>query len=162
MKGYLGMKKALCLLISLFLLGCSGQEKSGEQTQDTPAEQVSLEFRVADDEPAEGLIESVFAITGETFYLHAEPMFDESGIDSAYLMRGGENPLIGIILNKDAAESFEKVTGENVGKRTAILVNGKLVSVPKIRAAIPGGRAMLTSGSDLEETKRIIKSLNKK
>lgn len=160
------MKKAISLLIILLLAACSGQDKNGDQAKapdnNDPGTRVSLEFRIAEDQPGEGLIESVFAESGETFYLHAQPIFNEAAVDSAYLLRGGASPLIGIIINKEAAARFEKITGENIGKRAAILVDGKIVSIPMIRAAIPGGRAMLNGDFSQEETERILKSLNKK
>ncbi len=48
--------------------------------------------------------------------------------------------------NSRGAAVFERVTGENVGKRMAIVLDGKVYSAPNIRERIGGGRASI-SGS---------------
>jgi len=48
--------------------------------------------------------------------------------------------------NSRGAAIFERVTGENVGRRLAIVLDGKVYSAPNIRERISGGRASI-SGS---------------
>ena len=48
--------------------------------------------------------------------------------------------------NARGARIFERVTGENVGKRMAIVLDGKVYSAPSIRERIGGGKASI-SGS---------------
>lgn len=45
------------------------------------------------------------------------------------------------------AEVFSEVTGANVGKRFAIVLDGKIRSAPNIHERIPGGRASISMGS---------------
>jgi preprotein translocase subunit SecD len=46
------------------------------------------------------------------------------------------NPAVSFTLNPDGARRFEKVTGENIGKPLAIILDGKIQSAPNIHARI--------------------------
>jgi preprotein translocase subunit SecD len=46
------------------------------------------------------------------------------------------NPAVSFSLNSDGARRFEKVTGENVGKRLAIVLDNRVQSAPNINARI--------------------------
>ena len=46
--------------------------------------------------------------------------------------------------NARGARIFERVTGENVGKRMAIVLDGKVYSAPSIRERIGGGKASIS------------------
>ena len=48
--------------------------------------------------------------------------------------------------NSRGAAIFERITGENAGKRLAIVLDGKVYSAPNIRERIAGGRASITGG----------------
>ena len=47
------------------------------------------------------------------------------------------------------------VSQENIGKPLAIVVDGTLVSAPVIKAAIPGGVAVIVGSFTQEEAERI-------
>ncbi len=46
-------------------------------------------------------------------------------------------------LKKEAAEKFEKITEENIGKRLAVVFNNKILTAPIVRDAIRGGKIKL-------------------
>ena len=46
-------------------------------------------------------------------------------------------------LKKEAAEKFEKITGENIGRRLAVVFNNKILTAPTVRDAIRGGKIRL-------------------
>jgi protein-export membrane protein SecD len=46
----------------------------------------------------------------------------------------------------DGARMFEEITGENIGKRMAVILDGNVYSAPTIQARIGGGRAQITLG----------------
>ena len=60
--------------------------------------------------------------------------------------KGFGEPYVSITLNSKGAQIFANVTATNVGKRLAIVLDGKVVSAPVIREAIPSGQAQI-SGS---------------
>jgi SecD/SecF fusion protein len=65
--------------------------------------------------------------------------------------RGFGEPYVSITLNSKGAELFANVTATNVGKRLAIVLDGKVVSAPVIREAIPSGQAQISGNFSVNE-----------
>ncbi|OPY58134.1 MAG: preprotein translocase subunit SecD [Pelotomaculum sp. PtaU1.Bin035] len=55
----------------------------------------------------------------------------------------------------DGAKTFAEVTSANVGKRIAILLDGKILQAPVVDEPIPNGRAMIRGYESLEEAHNI-------
>jgi preprotein translocase subunit SecD len=64
-----------------------------------------------------------------------------------------EGPYVELILNERGARLFEKITGENVGRRLAIILDNTVYSAPVIREKIGGGRASITGSFDIKEAR---------
>jgi preprotein translocase subunit SecD len=64
-----------------------------------------------------------------------------------------EGPYVELVLNDRGARLFEKITGENVGRRLAIILDGTVYSAPVIREKIGGGRASITGSFDIKEAR---------
>ncbi len=62
-------------------------------------------------------------------------------------------PLVGIEFNRKGARLFERITGENMKKRLAIVLDGHVYSAPVIQNRIAGGRAVITGRFSTEEAK---------
>lgn len=56
-------------------------------------------------------------------------------------------PYVSLEFKSQGAKLFEQLTGENVGKRMAIVLDGNVYSAPNIREKIGGGRAQITLGA---------------
>lgn len=56
-------------------------------------------------------------------------------------------PYVSLNFKSAGAKAFEKITGENIGKRMAIILDGNVYSAPTIQAKIGGGRAQITLGT---------------
>ena len=69
-------------------------------------------------------------------------------LDSQY----GE-PYVSIEFDRKGARTFERVTGENVGKRLAIVLDNKVYSAPTIQEKIAGGKARITGRFTMEEAR---------
>ena len=123
---------------------------------------VALEFRIAEDEPAPNLTEMVFEPTGETFYLHNKVLVNQHDVESAAVVNQQGRPTVELILTSEGAKKFEELTAQNVGKRCAMVLNGKLLSAPTIRDTISGGRAIINGIFTEAEAEDIAKGLNKK
>lgn len=67
--------------------------------------------------------------------------------------------VVEIELTPAAAIKFEKLTGENIGKPIAIVIDHVIVSTPIINSAIPGGKLNIAGDFSLEEAQRIAKKL---
>ncbi|MBQ7585702.1 MAG: protein translocase subunit SecD [Desulfovibrionaceae bacterium] len=70
----------------------------------------------------------------------ARPAFDH--LNQAY---------VSLTFNSRGGRIFEKVTGENVGRRMAIVLDDKVYSAPVIRERIGGGRASISGSFTTEE-----------
>jgi preprotein translocase subunit SecD len=62
-------------------------------------------------------------------------------------------PYVGIEFDKKGARIFEKITGENINKRLAIVLDNKIYSAPVIKDRIPGGSASITGDFTMEEAR---------
>ncbi len=65
--------------------------------------------------------------------------------------RGFGEPYVSLTLNAKGAQIFANVTATNVGKRLAIVLDGKVVSAPVIREAIPSGQAQISGNFSVEQ-----------
>ena len=55
-------------------------------------------------------------------------------------------PYVGITFKSQGAKLFEQVTGDNIGKRLAIILDNNVYSDPVIQSRIGGGNAQITLG----------------
>lgn len=62
-----------------------------------------------------------------------------------------QKPAVAFSLNRRGSALFERITGENVGKRMAIVLDGVVHSAPVIQNRIGGGRASITGSFTIEE-----------
>lgn len=69
-------------------------------------------------------------------------------------------PIIGLQFNPEGAKLFEKITGENIGKRVAIYLDGAPISTPVVNQKISGGQAVITGTFTPTEAKLLVGRLN--
>ncbi len=79
--------------------------------------------------------------------VHEIPILDGSMLTDAQVgYDQNNNPVINFTLNSDGAQIFGDFTGKSVGKRLAIVLDGKVYSAPVINERIGGGSGQI-SGS---------------
>jgi hypothetical protein len=71
-----------------------------------------------------------------------------------------QQPIIEIKFTDDGAKRFADVTGKNVGKRLAIVIDGRLYSAPRINAAITGGEAQINGHFTKEQAENFAARTN--
>ena len=71
----------------------------------------------------------------------------KSGFDSSMM------PDVNLTLNAEGTKKFAKLTAENVGRRLAIVLDGKVKSAPVIREPIATGNAQITGRFTVEEAR---------
>ncbi len=69
-------------------------------------------------------------------------------IDSQY-----NTPYVSLDFDKKGARIFERVTGENVNKRLAIVLDQHVASAPVIQEKIAGGQARITGNFSMDEAR---------
>jgi preprotein translocase subunit SecD len=62
-------------------------------------------------------------------------------------------PYVGISFNSTGAKLFEQITGNNVKKRLAIILDDNVYSAPVIQERIAGGNAQITGSFTMQEAK---------
>lgn len=65
----------------------------------------------------------------------------------------GHEPYVAIEFNSEGARIFDRITGENVNRRLAIILDNMVYSAPVIRDRISGGKASITGGFSMDEAK---------
>lgn len=64
-------------------------------------------------------------------------------------------PIVNLSMNSEGAKTWSRMTGANVGKRIAIVLDDKVQIAPVIRDRITGGRTVIEGLVDIEEAKDI-------
>lgn len=62
-------------------------------------------------------------------------------------------PIVNMEMNSEGAVEWARITGANIGKRIAIMLDGKVFSAPVVRGKIPGGRSQIEGMENLDEAK---------
>ncbi len=70
------------------------------------------------------------------------------------------NPAVDIAFDSRGTQLFAKLSTDNVGKRFAIVLDGKVYSAPVFREAILGGRAQISGSFTAEEAQDLAAVLN--
>ncbi len=77
-------------------------------------------------------------------------------ISSGYSNPGSAGkPIVNLQMNRRGARKFARVTGANVDKRLAIVLDDRVYMAPVIRSKIPNGRAIIEGMSDIDEANDI-------
>ena len=78
----------------------------------------------------------------------AQPSFEQGG------MRGGA-ATVELTLKDRGPKEFARITGANVGKQMAIILDGAVFSAPVIQGRIAGGKASITGLADINEARQL-------
>ncbi len=102
-------------------------------------------MKTREDKEESLLIESDAVLTGDML-VDATTEFSQQGFGQPY---------VSLTFNDKGADIFATVTGENVGKRLAIVLDEEVYTAPVIRERIPSGRAQITGNFSVQEAKDI-------
>ena len=120
------------LILSLALVA------SKTEVQQNPQNRVKIEFRLAESSPSEGLQEVSIEGASEKLYVHKEVIVSNKDVVAA-------RPIPSLVPNSfdleiefsdEGAKKITKATTENIGKRIAILIDGKVIVAPVVRSTI--------------------------
>jgi len=65
----------------------------------------------------------------------------------------GNNADVSMSMNKEGARKWKKLTGDNIGKSIAIVLDNYVYSFPTVQAQISGGRSSITGNFTVNEAK---------
>jgi len=95
-------------------------------------------------------------VTTTPILLKKQTLLTGDALTDARVSIGGEfrsEAYVGIEFNSEGARVFERITGENVGKRIAIILDNTVYSAPVVKERISGGKASITGGFSMDEAK---------
>lgn len=91
---------------------------------------------------------------GSPLLLEKKVELTGSGLKNAYFSIDNNGlPEVRLEFNRKGAGRFAKITGANIEKRLAIVLDGKVFSAPVIRDRIPGGKAHISGRFTMQEAK---------
>lgn len=122
-----------------FKLVSADQEKLKAALDGKVAEGFELKRSDEDDEPL--LLEAKAVLTGASL-TNAEVHFSSAEFNE---------PVVALKFNSEGAKKFADLTAANIGRRLAILLDGKIQSAPRIREAIPSGEAVISGRFNVEQ-----------
>ncbi|PIU41536.1 MAG: protein translocase subunit SecD, partial [Candidatus Omnitrophica bacterium CG07_land_8_20_14_0_80_42_15] len=122
-----------------FKLVSSDAEKIKQALDGTAPEGYELKYTEENSEPV--LLEKQAVLTGDSL-VDASVQFSQSGFNE---------PVVSLKFNPEGARKFSEITASNVGKRLAIVLDGKVQSAPSIREPIPSGEAVISGRFGMQE-----------
>jgi len=63
------------------------------------------------------------------------------------------SPIVTMDMNSDGAREWARITGSNIGKRCAIVLDGLVYTAPTIQGKIPSGRSQIAGIGNMDEAK---------
>ncbi|MDN5216265.1 protein translocase subunit SecDF [Fulvivirgaceae bacterium BMA12] len=74
-------------------------------------------------------------------------------ITNAYQGRDEVNrPAVHMVMNATGAKKWKRLTGANVNRRIAIVLDNKVISAPNVSSEIPNGQSVISGNFTIEET----------
>ena len=91
--------------------------------------------------------------TWRTYYMHSRAEVTGDAIADAGIGRDEQTgqPHVTITFNNSGARAFERLTGDNIHRRMAIVLDDRVNTAPNIQSRIGGGRAQITLGGNRPE-----------
>ncbi|HDH57946.1 MAG TPA: protein translocase subunit SecD, partial [Bacteroidetes bacterium] len=74
-------------------------------------------------------------------------------IGSGYTPGTEGQPIVSLAMNRQGARIFARVTGANVGRKLAIVLDKHIYMAPVIKVKIPDGRAIIEGSDSMEEAR---------
>jgi preprotein translocase subunit SecD len=148
------------LASSLLFLGCAAGTLAA-QSAEKPA--LKFEIRLAENKAAAGLTEATVEGSKNKVYLHKEAALTRADVSGARAtVDGKDKPAVEVTLTEAGGKKLARLSEGHMGKPLAILVDGKVIAAPIVRAKITGDKAMITGEFTKEEVNRIARGIQAK
>lgn len=118
-----------------------------------------LQFRLGEQKPGPGLTEMTVTGSKQKLYLHENVELSEADLARVSVQKTEGRVEIMFVLTEAGKAKFAKLTQENIDKSLGIVVEGKLISAPIIKSAIPGGKAVVAGNFSVDEASRIVDTI---
>ncbi|MEN6625137.1 MAG: M56 family metallopeptidase [Candidatus Sumerlaeia bacterium] len=96
-----------------------------------------------------------------SFWVQNEAQLSERDFASAEVVpnSAGKDYVISLKLTAEGQKRFAELTGKNIGRQMAIVVNGRIVSAPIVNEAITGGGVQISGGFSRKQAEEIVAAM---
>ena len=120
---------------------------------------VRFEVRLAEDQPTPGLIVAQVGQSNRLVYLHPEIVVGNDDIAEASVSQDAPNQFsVNVRFLEPGTERIQQATSAHIGRPLAILIDGRVVMTPVVRAPI-GEWAMITGPFSRADAERIAEGI---
>jgi hypothetical protein len=126
-----------------------------------PSQTATLAMHLVEDTPKGNSIERPFRTTSQTVFLTPRAALTHNDIEwAAASVNRTAGPYVVIRFDLVGTDKLALLTRENIGRRMAILINGRVIAAPVIRAEIDSGQVAIPGFDSLSEAERIARALD--
>jgi preprotein translocase subunit SecD len=146
------MRSAVTFLALLLAIGCT------PYAQKAPGPGPRVALRLVDGPGAADMM----TLNGENLRIERTVRFSEARAESINVEEDLQTPgryLVTMRLDQATSEDFRRFTGDHVGRRLAVVVDGRLVAAPVIREAVTGVRIPILFDLSKEAADEAVASL---
>ena len=135
----------------------------GAVNQTANASATAFEMRLAETQPAAGLVEAAVPDSSTKVYLHREAIVTNADVIEARVISGitSANFNVAVTFNSAGAAKMAKATTSHLNKPVAILINGRVVAAPIVRGPV-SDQAVISGDFDNSQATTIAAGLNRK
>jgi preprotein translocase subunit SecD len=123
----------------------------------------AFEMRLAETQPAAGLVEAATPDSSEKVYLHREAIVTNADVAQARVVPGitSVNFNVAVTFNPAGAAKMAKATASHLNKPVAILINGRVVAALTVRGQI-SDQAVISGDFDNSQASAIAAGLTRR
>jgi len=144
------------------LLQVPGVENS-EEIKSILGKTAKMTFHFVSDETFSGApkktfnskLEAVFDQQGRTYLIEKEVALSGDLLTDANPTYHEGLPAVSFRFNDAGTKKFAKITGENIGRIFAIVLDGKVITAPRINSAISQGSGVISGSFDTKEASEL-------
>jgi preprotein translocase subunit SecD len=115
---------------------------------------VRFEIRLAEEQPAPGLVVAGLSDTAKLIYLHPEIVVSNDDIAQSWVSEDAPNQFSVVVdLLPSGAARLQQATAAHLGRPVALLLDGRVVMAPTVRAPI-GASAVITGNFTRAEAEK--------
>ena len=147
----------LILILSVVLTGCSPGKLS------LSGDKNALQLRMVDDVKTENNTVYRGGTDNEAVYVNNNVLMNLTDLEKIKMAQDdlGRNIFI-LTFTTAGAEKMASISGNNIGRRLAIIIDGRLITAPVIRDTISGGIVQVPLNGAAGEARDLYKKLHEK
>ncbi len=98
----------------------------------------TLEIRLAETQPATGLLEATVAHSDKKIYLHESAVITNEDVADTRVFNGDHANRfnVGVLVNQQGSEKIGNATESHVGKPVVIVVDGDMIAAPILMGVV--------------------------